>query len=158
MTMNAKKAKEIATLAICPVAKIAAEQARLILALNDCKRETVNGWEVDQMLSDKMDANADLAATLPAQSIPGALFQLALLTSEIDDLLNCVEVTEDRNEDIRANAIVRSTIRLIFSIRCVLEKAGGIEGESAAVEFYCSDAFDPFRQVYAALVGQDGAS
>ena len=39
--MNAKKAKEIATLAICPVAKIAAEQARLILALNDCKREHI---------------------------------------------------------------------------------------------------------------------
>jgi hypothetical protein len=91
----------------CPVDRIHAEQCQLVIALNESKREKINGWSVDQMISDRMNANPKLVKMIQdwhRLDAQGAALGKAkqhkksdAVTTKATDLLHAIGAVADRN-------------------------------------------------------------
>jgi hypothetical protein len=148
----------------CPVAPLADEAKRLHAAYVAAEeRLDVAVSNIVQLEAARVAAFAfrlgleNRATFLRAASAKGALFQLSLLGSVIDDLAGCIppkppttKAVDDWRPDAVGAAIDKAN-RLLYSVAGYLETSGGIDLEDAIGDFWLARRLDPFDHLREAL-------
>lgn len=144
----------------CPVAALADEARQLHRAYTAAEREIFTD-ENNVRLHAMRDAAfafrlgfENRATFLRATSAKGAMFQLSLLASLIDDLESYAAPAPARADDWRPDATraaVEKANRLLYSVAGYLEAASGIDLKAAAGDFWMTRRLDPFEHVREAI-------
>jgi hypothetical protein len=128
----------------CAEAYAAADERLVALRAGSERRRLERGAEA---LRDRLQAVEGRAASLPAASAEGALFQLALADGEATALRSCAD---DRHA-AEAEAHLRRVERLLWSVRRALERLAGVRGEEVFGDWHMGRELDPHAALEAAL-------
>jgi hypothetical protein len=137
----------------CPVAQLAYEQQALWethLRLDDqhvnadgvCTKEMIN--DRDQRVMELVEVNEDHASYLRASSFAGALFQMMLAHSDLENLESWLPRDDESGPGHQS---YRRARRLLYSAVRQIEAATGHRREGLCGNFYMSALADPLEEL-----------
>lgn len=124
----------------CPVAPLARQLGAAVTALT--KRRARAEPEVEQMLGARVCAMEEAISFQPSASLPGALCQVEIAASFLQEVLQEADLDDASRRDLRA------ALRLLYGARAgLVEGAEAAEAHAERAAYYMPRRADPFRPV-----------